>query len=94
MYIPIGLDLSVRDRAVIGVFDLDNTSWSKRTREFLQHAEEHGEIVEATDSLPKSFVLTHEYGMQKVYLTKSNAAALQKRMERQASVHRSKGVSL
>ncbi|MBQ5748621.1 MAG: DUF370 domain-containing protein, partial [Oscillospiraceae bacterium] len=62
MYIPIGMDLSVRERAVIGVFDLDNTSWSKRTKEFLERAEENGEIVEATDSLPKSFVLTHEYG--------------------------------
>lgn len=94
MYIPIGMDLSVRERAVIGVFDLDNTSWSKRTKEFLERAEENGEIVEATDSLPKSFVLTHEYGMQRVYLTKSNAAALQKRMQRQENLHRNKGVSL
>ncbi|MBQ1264274.1 MAG: DUF370 domain-containing protein [Oscillospiraceae bacterium] len=94
MYIPIGMDLSVRERVVIGVFDLDNTSWSKRTKEFLERAEENGEIVEATDSLPKSFVLTHEYGMQRVYLTKSNAAALQKRMQRQENLHRNKGVSL
>ena len=57
-------------------------------------SEENGEIVEATDSLPKSFVLTHEYGMQRVYLTKSNAAALQKRMQRQENLHRNKGVSL
>ena len=94
MYIPIGSDMSVREHTVIGVFDLDNTSWSKRTREFLESAEERGQIVEATDALPKSFVLTHEYGMQRVYLTKSNAAVLQKRMERQSDLHRNKGASL
>ena len=80
MYIPIGLDFSVRDSAVIGVFDLDNTSWSARTREFLAQAEKNGQTVDAADELPKSFVLTQEYGEQRVYLTKANAAVLQRRM--------------
>lgn len=80
MYIPIGLDFSVRESAVIGVFDLDNTSWSARTREFLARAEKAGQAVDAADALPKAFVLTQEYGQQRVYLTKANAAALQRRM--------------
>ena len=80
MYIPIGLDFSVRDSAVIGVFDLDNTSWSTRTREFLAQAEQNGQAVDAADELPKSFVLTQEYGEQRVYLTRANAAVLQRRM--------------
>ena len=80
MYIPIGLDFSVRDSAVIGVFDLDNTSWSTRTREFLAQAEKNGQAVDAADELPKSFVLTQEYGEQRVYLTRANAAVLQRRM--------------
>ena len=78
MYLSIGLDFSVRESAVIGVFDLDNTSWSKRTREFLARAEQNGEAVD--DALPKSFVLTQEYGEQRIYLTRANASVLQKRM--------------
>lgn len=31
MYVDIGMDLAVRASQVLGVFDLDNTSWSKRT---------------------------------------------------------------
>ena len=81
MFREIGLELSVRESAVIGIFDLDNVSWSKQSRVFLSRAEAAGEVVEATDSLPKSFVLTQEYGMQRVYLTKSNSAVLQKRFE-------------
>ena len=73
MFREIGLELSVRESAVIGIFDLDNVSWSKQSRAFLSRAEAAGEVVEATDSLPKSFVLTQEYGMQRVYLTKNSA---------------------
>ena len=71
MYLEIGNDLLIESRAVLGVFDLDNTSWSKRTRAFLEAAQE----------LPKSFVLTQEFGAQRVYLTKYNAAVLTRRFE-------------
>ena len=76
-----GLELSVRESAVIGIFDLDNVSWSKQSRAFLSRAEAAGEVVEATDSLPKAFILTQEYGMQRVYLTKNSAQVLQKKFE-------------
>ena len=79
MYISIGADFAVRDRAVIGIFDLDNASWSKHTRLFLRGAEQQGEVVAITEELPKSFVLTEEFGLNRVYLTQFNSAALEKR---------------
>ena len=81
MYVGIGGDMAVRDRSIIGIFDLDNVSWSKQSRAFLSRAEAAGEVVEATDSLPKAFILTQEYGMQRVYLTKNSAQVLQKKFE-------------
>ena len=60
MYLSIGNDMAVRERSIIGIFDLDNTSTSKRTREFLNQAEKEGLIVPC-DDLPKSFILTDEY---------------------------------
>ena len=80
MYLDIGFDFSVREECVLGVFDLDNTTWSKHTRAFLARAEADGQVVEATDGLPKSFLLTSEYGQTRVYLTKYNAPVLQKRL--------------
>lgn len=47
MYLEIGNDLLIESRAVLGVFDLDNTSWSKRTRAFLEAAQENGELIDA-----------------------------------------------
>ena len=80
MYLPIGNDMAVRDRSIIGIFDLDNTTVSKRTQEFLNQAEKNGEVVPC-DDLPKSFLLTAEYGMNRVYLTSLNASTLEKRMK-------------
>lgn len=81
MYLELGGDLLVQSRAVLGIFDLDNTSWSKRTRIFLEAAQKNGELIDAAEELPKSFVLTQEFGAQRVYLTKYNAAVLMKRLE-------------
>lgn len=80
MYLSIGNDMAVRDRSIIGIFDLDNTSTSRRTREFLEKSERAGEVVPC-DDLPKSFVLTAEYGMNRVYLTALSAQTLEKRMK-------------
>ena len=80
MYLNIGNDMSVRDSTVIGIFDMDNTSTSKRTRSFLEKAQKNGEIVPC-DDLPKSFIVTMEYGMTKVYESALSSATLEKRMK-------------
>lgn len=80
MYLSIGNDMAVRDKSIIGIFDLDNTSLSKRTQLFLNKAEQEGQVVPC-DDLPKSFVLTAEYGMSRVYLTAYNTSTLEKRMK-------------
>ena len=81
MYLSIGNDMAVRDSSILGIFDLDNTTTSKRTRAFLEQAEREGQVVPC-DDLPKSFLLTDEYGLTRVYLTSLNAATLQKRGKR------------
>lgn len=80
MYLNIGNDMAVRDKSVIGIFDLDNTSTSKRTRLFLEKAEKEGQVVPC-DDLPKSFILTAEYGMDRVYLSSLSSATLEKRVK-------------
>ncbi len=79
MYLTIGKDIAVRDKSIVGIFDLDNTTTSKRTREFLTRAEEAGEVIPC-DDLPKSFLLTWEYGFSRVRLSELSAATLEKRL--------------
>ena len=80
VYLSIGNDFEVRTASIVGIFDLDNTSTSARTRAFLTQAEKMGQVVPC-DGLPKSFIVTVEYGMERVYLTPHAAVTLQKRMK-------------
>ena len=80
MYLSIGNDMAVRDTSIIGIFDLDNTSTSRKTREFLERSEKEGMVVPC-DDLPKSFVLTSEYGFSRVRLTSLGSATLEKRLK-------------
>ena len=80
MYLNIGGDMAVREQSIIGIFDLDNTSVSPKTRDFLAAAEKEGQVVPC-DDLPKTFVLTAEYGMNRLYLTSLNTVTLEKRLK-------------
>ena len=80
MYLSIGNDMAVRDSSIIGIFDMDNTSTSKRTREFLNRAEQQGEVIPC-DDLPKSYIVTAEYGFYRVHLTSLSTSTLEKRLK-------------
>ena len=81
-YLHIGMNVMVEDRRIIGIFDLDNTSTSKRTRAFLQGAEEEGAVQSAFEDIPRSFVVCdHPYHRQIVYLSQINSRTLGKRAQ-------------
>ena len=80
MYLNIGNDMAVREKSIIGIFDLDNTTTSRRTRQFLEKCEKEGQVVPC-DDLPKACVLTAEYGMDRVYLTSLSSQTLEKRLK-------------
>ena len=80
MYLSIGNDMAVRESSIIGIFDMDNTSTSKRTRDFLTKAQKEGQVVPC-DDLPKAFVVTAEYGMTRVYETTLSSYTLEKRLK-------------
>ena len=82
MYLHLGQSVVVADQDVIGIFDLDNSSYSRLTRDFLERAEKEGRVVSVTDDLPKSFALCRDrHGNTTVYLSQLSSATLKGRME-------------
>jgi len=82
MYLHIGQSFVVRQRDILGIFDLDNTSASFRTRKFLEKADREGRVITATDDLPKSFILCQRDGEDSVvYLSQLSSTALRGRAE-------------
>ena len=80
MYLSIGSDLAVRESSIIGIFDMDNTSTSKRTRDFLAKAEKEGQVIPC-DDLPKRYILTPESGMTRVPLPSLSSYTLENRLK-------------
>ena len=82
MYLHLGQAVVVPERDIIGIFDLDNASWSPRTRRFLERAEKEGRVVIAASDLPKSFVLRQKRDKTSlVYLSQLSSATLKGRAE-------------
>lgn len=57
MFLHLGKDTMVKTREIVGIFDLDTASLSKKTREFLTLAQKGGRVVSTTNELPKSFIV-------------------------------------
>lgn len=81
MYLHLGQDYIVNTRDIIGIFDLENCSVGKRTREFLTHAEKEGAVVSLSDEIPKSFVIT-DFPYETIFLSPISAKTLQRRAAR------------
>ena len=80
MYLHIGQNEILPDRRVIGIFDLDTTSPGLITHEFLARAEKEGAVVDLSDDLPKSFIVT-DFHIDTVYVSQLSTAALKGRAE-------------
>lgn len=82
MYLHLGQAVVVPEADIIGIFDLDNASWSHRTRQFLEKCEKEGRVVNAASDLPRSFVLRQRAdGTHTVYLSPLSPATLKSRSE-------------
>lgn len=53
MYISIGGDMAVRDGSIIGIFDLDGCSMSKKTMEYLQNSRKKRRAAECNRGYSK-----------------------------------------
>ena len=56
MYLHIGNNVMLPEKHIIGVFDLEITSQSKRTSEFLRQAEEESLVIDACEDIPKPII--------------------------------------
>ena len=80
MYLFLGQNTVIREKDIVGVFDLDNTSQSYLTREYLARAEKSGLVINIAEDIPKSFVVCSGED-DLVYLSQLASSTLLKRSE-------------
>ena len=79
MYLHLGADTAVDMRDVVAVFDMENTTAFARGRRFLAAASKRGEVVDITEDLPKSDIVTDSGGVRRVYISSLSPKTLIKR---------------
>ena len=62
IYLHIGSNKSIREKDIIGIFDLDTSTVSSVTRKYLSAAEKNGKTESATNEIPKSFIIYKKEG--------------------------------
>ena len=77
MYLHVGTGKIVRKK--IGIFDLDKTTISPITKNFLSQSEKNGKVCSVNNDIPRSFVLT-ENGM--IYISQISSQAITARAEK------------
>ena len=79
-FLHLGKDTSIEIDNIIGIFDMDTSTVSKHTRDFLSVCEKENRIVNVSYELPKSYILYDFDGEYSVYLSPLNSATLLGRM--------------
>ena len=85
MFIHIGEGKVLSKKEIIGIFDLETTSVSKKTREFLRINEKKGNVEYVSAEIPKTYIITESKLRKKVFVTQISSQTLQKRAERNDS---------
>lgn len=82
MYLNIGQDTVIIDKDILGIFDLDNTTVSKSTREYINTASKKGECITVSfEELPKSFIVTTKGENKNIYISPLNTSTIFKRIK-------------
>ncbi len=80
MFLHLGADISVNDKYIVAICDMETTSVSKITQEYLKYAQRADEVINVSEyDLPKSYVITCENKENKVYISPISSATLLKR---------------
>ena len=79
MYLHLGENTVVRTDSIIGIFDMDTSTISKWTKDYLSNATKNKRVINVSMELPKSFVVCNENNEIKVYVSQISSQTLMKR---------------
>ena len=79
MYLHLGENTVVRTDSIIGIFDMETSTISKWTKDYLSNATKNKRVINVSMELPKSFVVCNENNEIKVYVSQISSQTLMKR---------------
>ncbi len=83
MYLHLGGQTMVKLRDIVAILDLETTSVSKKTKDFLKINEKNNKILNVSEDIPKSYVICSKNGSTKIYISQISSSTLLKRAEQE-----------
>ena len=81
MFLHVGNSVSIRNKNIIGIFDMDSATVSKVTRDFLNENQKRGNLETVALDIPKSFVVTQKENKNRIYLSQISPVTLIERLD-------------
>ena len=82
MFVHIGNNFVINDNDIVAVFDIDNSSISVKTRNFLSNAEKTGQIINISTDIPRSFIVCNKNNENIIYLSQLSSLTILKRINK------------
>ncbi len=76
MFLHLGNDYIVKYKDIVGIFDIEKSSVSRDTRDFLSISSKADKVISCSYEMPKSFILCKN---GTVYISQLSCATLLKR---------------
>ena len=83
MYLHIGNGISIKEKDIIGIFDLDTATVSAITKRFINKKSKEGNLKYTDSDLPRSFVFCSDSNNKKysVKLSRISSIGLKQRID-------------
>ena len=79
MYLHLGENTVERTDNILGIFDMDTSTISKWTKDYLSSATKNKRVINVSMELPKSYIICNEDDEIKVYVSQISSQTLMKR---------------
>lgn len=83
MFLHLGENTVISTENLVGIFDMDNTTVSKITRDYLTKMQKENKVVNVSYELPKSFILCRDKKTKEevLYISPISTQTLIKRIQ-------------
>ncbi|MBQ8170886.1 MAG: DUF370 domain-containing protein [Oscillospiraceae bacterium] len=75
MFLFLGGEVTVKEKDIIGIFDIEECSVSRITADYLNSCQKKGQVVYVSQDMPKSFIVSSD----KVYISNISNDTINKR---------------
>ncbi len=79
MYLHVGKGKNIKDKDIIGIFDLDTATVSSITKNYMNKKQKEKSVEYADTDLPRSFIVCVEKKKEKIVLSRISSVGLKER---------------